>query len=70
MSLGVGLKRSDVRSVDVFSSNEMEPLVACCLRLRLLQLVEIGFPHHIRDAIANLEKIFNNVGGERCGIKS
>ena len=31
--------------------------------------VELGFPHHVADAVSDLEQQLDNVGGERVGVE-
>lgn len=56
--------RFDVRPLHVLVGDELEPLFPRCLRARLEGLIERGFPHHVTDAIAHLEKQLHDIGGE------
>ena len=39
------------------------------MRAGFQRLIERGFPDHVADSVADLEKKFNDVGGERRDIK-
>ena len=54
----------DVRPLHVLVGDELEPLIPRCLWAGLEGLIECGFPHHVADAIAHLEKQLHDVGGE------
>ena len=65
--------RGDGRHVSlfgVFGCDELEAVLASGLRLGFLRRVELGFPHHIADTVANLEKEFDDIGRERICVES
>ena len=69
MGLRVRSNRSDVRSIDVFISDEAETLISRCVGGGFDSLFQVGFPDHVADAVADLEEDFDDVGAEGCGVK-
>ena len=59
----------DVGPVDVFGGDEAEAVFAEGLWRRLLRRVEFGFPHHVADAVADLQEHFDDVGCEGGGVE-
>ena len=61
----------DVGSIDVLGGDEFEALVARGLGcgFKSQGRVELGFPDHVADAVADLEEQLDGVGGEGVGVE-
>ena len=61
----------DVGTVHIFGGNEAKALITgCALSSGFGAFGERGFPHHVRDAIADLEQRLHNVRCERMRVES